>query len=89
MTTEGLLHSEDDIARFVANPRFLAAAHVYSMDEFLVGEAIIRAADGQPYGETTYTNVTDQVHAQRLPPDSLRRERQLDTTKFLPHIGRR
>jgi hypothetical protein len=49
MTTHGLLYTEDDVARFVANRRFLAAVHAYSMDRFPLGEAVVRAAEGQPY----------------------------------------
>jgi hypothetical protein len=49
MTTHGLLYTEDHVARFVANRRFLAAVHAYSMDRFPLGEAVVRAAEGQPY----------------------------------------
>jgi hypothetical protein len=42
-------YTEGDITRLIANRRFLAAVHAYSMNMFSLGEAVTLAAEDRPY----------------------------------------
>ncbi|MBR1122935.1 hypothetical protein JQ628_15515 [Bradyrhizobium lablabi] len=49
MTEPELLYTESDLRSFAARPRFLAAAHAYSLGLIPLGEAIVRAVEARPY----------------------------------------
>jgi hypothetical protein len=70
MTTQGLLYTDDDIRRFLASRRFLAAVHAYSMGRYPLGEAVMRATEGYPkaprsIGITGYNQLIQEV-AERI-----------------------
>src|SRR5262245_60123720 len=48
VTMADVLYTEDDIARLLESPRFLAAVDAFALDKLPLGEAIARAAAERP-----------------------------------------